>query len=264
VIGYNGEMKQRGLRARISPEALLGRLNPADVERVATAMLDSVDGVAKNRWDVAVKRAASLPGDVRPEKVAALRKRAVRELTAAGAAAGAAAAAPAVGTIATMMATTAELAWFTSRAGDAILTVAALHGHKEPTEEERRGWVLALLIYGGSARDAFAKALHESSTGVTLPAQGKVPMATLQTANRLLGTRLLRRYGARRGAVALGTLLPLGVGAIVGGGANYRAIGSLIDNADKFFAKLPYSSIETTGVKMAPQLPPPKPGTAVR
>jgi hypothetical protein len=248
---------KRPFKDRLSPEALLSRLNPADVERVARAMLESVDGVARNRWDVAVKRAAALPGDIRPEKIAVLRKRAMRELAAAGAAAGAAAAAPAVGTIATIMATTAELAWFTTRAGDAILTVAALHGHKEPTEEERRGWVLALLIYGGSARDGLAKAINEASTGLSVPSQGRVSLATLQTANRLLGTRLLRRYGARRGAVAIGTLLPLGIGALVGGGANYRAVGALIDNADKFFARLPYSAIETTATKMAPQLPPP-------
>jgi EcsC protein family len=247
------------IRDRLSPEALLARLNPADVERVARAMLDSVDGVAKNRWEVATKRAAALPGDVRPEKIAVLRKRAVRELTMAGAAAGAAAAAPAVGTIATVMATTAELGWFTSRAGDVILTMAALHGHKEPTEEERRGWVLALLIYGGSARDGFAKALNEANTGMALPSEGRFSMATLQTANRLLGTRLIRRFGAQRGAVAIGRLLPLGIGALIGGGANYRAIGALVDNADKFFSKLPYSYIETTGTKMAPQLPPPRP-----
>jgi EcsC protein family len=247
------------IRDRLSPEALLARLNPADVERVARAMLDSVDGVAKNRWEVATKRAAALPGDVRPEKIAVLRKRAVRELTMAGAAAGAAAAAPAVGTIATVMATTAELGWFTSRAGDVILTMAALHGHKEPTEEERRGWVLALLIYGGSARDGFAKALNEANTGMALPSEGRFSMATLQTANRLLGTRLIRRFGAQRGAVAIGRLLPLGIGALIGGGANYRAIGALVDNADKFFSKLPYSFIETTGTKMPTQLPPPRP-----
>jgi EcsC protein family len=252
------------IRDRLSPEALLSRFDPADVERVARAMLDSVDGVAKNRWDVAKKRAAALPGDIRPEKIAALRKRAVRELTVAGAAAGAASAAPAVGTIATLMATTAELAWFTSRAGDVILTMAALHGHNEPTEEERRGWVLALLIYGGSARDGLAKALNEASTGVALPAEGRFNMATLQTANRLLGSRLLRRYGAKRGAVAVGRILPLGIGALIGGGANYKAISSLIDNADKFFSKLPYSYIETTGTKMAPQLPPPDPSHRAR
>lgn len=237
-------------------EAWLSRINPADLERFAEAMMKEIDSIATNRWEAAVKRAAELPGDLRPDKVRALRRRMARELTAAGAAAGAAAASPLVGAAATMLTATAELALFTARAGDVVLTLAALHGRSEPTVDERRAWVLAVLIYGPAAHDGLSKTLAEAQTGRPLAAGGRLPMTTLQTANRLLSKHLLRRYGTRRGLVALGTALPLGLGAIVGGGANYRSITALVDHASTFFSRLPYSYIDVSGIELGGRLGP--------
>ncbi len=233
---------------------LAARINPADAEWIAQRVMASVDEVSAKRWDAAVRRAAALPGDIRPEKVKSLVDSFARELGAFGAGAGAAAAAPAVGTAATILATTAELAWFTTRAGDLILTIAALHGRPDPTVEERRAWLLAVLIYGGSARDGFAKAINQATTGTTLATNNRVPLATLQTANRLMSRLLLRRYGARRGVVALGTAVPLGLGAVIGGSANYLAIRALGRHADAFFARLPYSAIDVDSTDVTGRL----------
>lgn len=233
---------------------LAARINPADAEWIAQRVMASVDEVSAKRWDAAVRRAAALPGDIRPEKVKSLVDSFARELGAFGAGAGAAAAAPAVGTAATILATTAELAWFTTRAGDLILTIAALHGRPDPTVEERRAWLLAVLIYGGSARDGFAKAINQATTGTTLATHNRVPLATLQTANRLMSRLLLRRYGARRGVVALGTAVPLGLGAVIGGSANYLAIRALGRHADEFFARLPYSAIDVDSTDVTGRL----------
>jgi hypothetical protein len=223
------------------------RVNPADADRVARRMLDAIDEVSSQRWDAAVRRAADLPGDIRPEKIKALTDNFARELTAAGAAAGAAAASPVVGTAATLLATSAELAWFTGRAGDLILTIAALHGHPDPSVDERRAWVMAVLIYGGSARDEFARAINQASTGIDVAtADRRLPLTTIHAANRIMSKLLLRRYGTRRGVAALGRVIPLGIGAVVGAGSNYMAIRSLSRHADQFFSRLPYSAIDTT------------------
>ena len=150
------------------------------------------------------------------------------------------------------------MAWFTARAGDLILTIAALHGRPDPTVEERRAWVLALLIYGGSARDEVARAVNQASTGiVTATADRRLPLASLQLLNRTMSKVLFRRYGSRRGVAALGRLIPLGIGAAIGASANYVAIRSLARHADEFFARLPYSAIEVdsadvTGRLLAP------------
>ena len=115
---------------------LLARANPADVERISKAMMASIDEVSGARWEAGLERAANLPGDLRPEKIQSLTRSFAREMALVGAGAGAAAATPLVGTTATVLAATAELAWFTARAGDLILTIAALHGRPTPTVDE--------------------------------------------------------------------------------------------------------------------------------
>lgn len=236
---------------------LVSRLGPEESARLARRALQAIDDVSSNRWEAAVERAASLPGSLRPERIDALTKRFAREAGAAGAASGAAAATPLVGTTATLAATMSELALFTTRAGDLVLTIAALHGRTEPTVDERRAWVLAVLIYGSSARDEFARAINEATTGTGLAADGRIPVATIQMANRLMGRALLRRYGRNRALVAVGRLLPMGIGAAVGGTANYAAIRNLAREADAFFAHMPYSAInvdsaDITGRQLGP------------
>lgn len=252
-------MKSKGSaqdRAQDWAQRLVQRVNPADAERIAKVVLKSIDQVSSTRWGAAVERAAALPGDVRPEKIKALTNAFARELAAAGATAGLAAAAPAVGTAATMLAATAELAWFTSRAGDLILTVAALHGRPEPTLDERRAWVMAVLIYGSTAREGFTRTLNEVNTGLSPATTSRVPIATLQSVNRIMSKIIVRRYGTRRGVIALGTALPMGIGALVGGGANYMAVRALARHADEFFARLPYSAIDTTAIDISGTLSP--------
>lgn len=240
-------------------QRVLQRVSPAELEKAAAAMLRAVDDVSTRRWQVAVDRAAALPGGVRPEKLAALTASMSRELAAAGAAAGAVAATPLVGTAGTLAAGLAELAWFTARAGDLVLTIAALHNRPDPTEEERRAWVLAVLLFGGAARDGLAGAINEASTGLAVTDVGptrKIPIATINRANRLLAQRIVSRYGTKRGAIALGTALPLGVGAVFGGTANYVAVQRLARHADALFARLPYSAIDTTAIDIGGQLAP--------
>lgn len=239
-----------GVRDRVDQKTaewtarLIARIGPEQSVKIAQGMLDAIDDVSAHRWEAAKQRARALPGDIRPEKVDALTRSFARELSAAGAAAGAAAAAPTVGTAATLAATMSELAWFTGRIGDLVLTIAALHGRDDPTVDERRAWVLAVLIYGSSARDGFARAVNEATTGMAVAANGRIPASTLQMANRVMARMVLRTYGRRRGFAAVGRLLPAGIGAAVGGTTNYVAVRTLARHADSFFARLPYSAIE--------------------
>jgi hypothetical protein len=218
-----------------------------DGSAVAASLMAGIDKATEHRWDAAVERAVALPGSVRPQKVRALTDAFAKELAAVGALTGAAAASPLVGTGATLAAGVSELAWFTARSGDLILTMAALHGRTQPTLDERRAWVLAVLIFGSSAREGFTSAAKQLGLELEQPNQ-RIPLASLRAINGLLGNQLLRRYGTKRGAIALGTALPLGVGAMIGGTANYGAVKALARNADRFFSRLPYSTIETTAI----------------
>ncbi len=235
-------------------KAVAARLASIDTEALTRTFLAGIETATSARWDAAVARAAALPGDVRPEKIRALSASFARELGALGAAAGMAAAAPAVGTTATLLATTVELSWFTARAGDLILTIAALHGRPTPTIEERRAWVLAVLIFGSTARQGLTGVANQMGAGLNEVTPTRLSLATLRATNGAMSRLVVRRYGARRGAIALGTALPLGIGAVVGGGANYLAIRKLAAQADSFFARLPYSAIDTTSIEVAGSL----------
>ena len=219
-----------------------------DIREMLAERFATVDAAAISRWDAAVARAAALPGDIRPDKIRALTAQFAKELGAVGAAAGLAAATPAVGTAASLLAATGELSWFTSRSGDLILTIAALHGRPDPTPEERSAWVLAVLIFGGTARQDLSGVLSQLSAGKEV-SKGRMSIATLRAANTVMSRMMIKRYGTRRGVIAVGTALPLGIGAVIGGGANFVAIRRLAAQADTFFAHLPYSSIETTSTE---------------
>jgi hypothetical protein len=108
-----------------------------------------------------------------------------------------------------------------------------------------------VLIFGSTARQGFAKIANQMGAQLDDDDSHGLSLATLRAVNGALTKMIVRRYGARRGAIALGTALPLGVGALVGGGANYVAIRKLVTQADRFFAHLPYSSIETTSVEVS-------------
>ena len=49
----------------------------------------------------------------------------------------------------------------------------------------------------------------------------KFPAKILQAINRKVGKTILTKYGTKRGGIAIGKLIPFGVGTIVGGGFNY-------------------------------------------
>jgi len=51
--------------------------------------------------------------------------------------------------------------------------------------------------------------------------QKRFPASVLRAINKKVGTTVLTKYGTKRGGVALGRLVPFGVGAAVGGGFNY-------------------------------------------
>lgn len=48
----------------------------------------------------------------------------------------------------------------------------------------------------------------------------KVPAEIFKQINRKVGTTIITKYGTKRGGIAVGRLIPFGVGAVIGGGFN--------------------------------------------
>ena len=62
---------------------------------------------------------------------------------------------------------------------------------------------------------------HPSKLIWEIPVKKRFPGKILQAINKKVGTTVLTKYGTKRGGIAIGKLIPFGVGVVVGGGFNY-------------------------------------------
>jgi len=62
----------------------------------------------------------------------------------------------------------------------------------------------------------------------------KFPARILQAINKKVGTTILAKYGRKRGGIAIGKLIPFGVGVLVGGGFSYIVMKKFKTNAIEY------------------------------
>lgn len=232
----------------------LGRVPTPVLDTVGKALIKGIDLAVDQRWEAALDRAAEAEGLTMDDRISSVAKSFRRELTSVGAASGAVAAVPGLGTASALGVLGAEVVWFSFRAADVIMTIGALHGRTDATPEERRAWVLAVMAYGENAADEFAALVNEidpsalarsGAAGAVLAGLLQGDTATvemLRRVNSTLVSRVATRYGSRRGIVAMGRLLPFGVGAAVGGGANYALSRSMVKQTTRFFDSYPFAA----------------------
>jgi hypothetical protein len=232
--------------------AALARRVPEDVRaRLGTAILSGVDSAISTRWDAARRRTESVLVNDLDATSKAISKQFAKEMAVVGAVTGGLAAMPVVGTSAEVAANVAELSMFTMRAGELILTMAALHGYDEASVDDQRAWILAVLTFGNGAAEGLAKLAGELGKGLGGRAARALPTELLQRINRRLGRTIVTKYGTKRGAVAVGQAFPFGIGAVVGGTFNYGSMYAIGRQAHHFFERLPY----TPGRRVVPTGP---------
>lgn len=187
-----------------------------------------------------VQRLRDRDPDAGPAQVVTrLEKRYLAAATASGAAVGATATVPAVGTLLALSAVAGETAVFLEATAFFVLCVAEVHGIPVHDRERRRALVLAVLV-GDEGKGAMADLLGTGRTSGAWLTQGSAGVAALPLpAVSELNSRLLRyfvkRFTLRRGALAFGKLLPVGLGALVGAIGN-RMIGKkIVGNAREAF-----------------------------
>lgn len=106
------------------------------------------------------------------------------------------------------------------------LTVAGLYGH-DVTHPDRRDELIIVWGLETGAIIPAAEAGKRIGTKVAIKQFNQhVSGALLRRINQKLGTTVVTKWGTKRGGVALGKLIPLGVGTAVGGGMNYLATKS--------------------------------------
>ena len=174
------------------------------------------------------------------EIITKLEKRYLAAVMASGAAVGSAAAFPGIGTIAALSAVAGETVVFLEATALFVLAVAEVHGIPAGHREHRRALVLSVLVGDdskGAVRDLVGPGrtngawLGESTAALPLP-------VVSQLNNRLL-KYFVKRYALRRGAIAFGKMLPMGIGAVIGGGGNRLMGKKIISNARTAFGPPP-------------------------
>jgi len=159
---------------------------------------------------------------------------------ASGAAVGTAAAFPGIGTLIAMSAVAGETVVFLEATAVYVLAVAEVHGIPAEHRERRRALVLAVLV-GDDSKHAVADLLGPGRTSGAWLSDGAatLPLPAVSQLNSRLLRYFVKRYTLKRGAIAFGKLLPVGIGAVVGGVGNRMMGKKIIAHAHKAFGNPP-------------------------
>ncbi len=208
----------------------------------AKLLMAAVDKGLSEAQPIAAARVAKMqteyPGITTEQMAKKLGRRFRNTVTASGAAAGAVAAAPGVGTAAGIAATAPDLYLFMRESAVYVLAMAQIHGVRALDADERRAVVLMVLV-GGSLAAGTNKAIGHAGPNVAKIIVQKVPAQTLREINKYLGRHFITKYGTKSGGLVLSKHVPLGIGVVVGGGANAAFATQTIRSAHKTFADWP-------------------------
>ena len=188
------------------------------------------------------------------EIVAKLEKHYLAAVMASGAAVGSAAAFPGIGTLAALSAIAGETLVFLEATAVFVLAVAEVYGIPAEHREHRRALVLAVLV-GEDSKHAIADLIGTGRTSGAWMAEGaaSLPLPAVSQLNSRLVRYFVKRYTLKRGAIAFGKLLPVGIGAVVGGVGNRMMGRKIIKNAQLAFGPPPPRWPSTLHVLPAPQ-----------
>ena len=178
------------------------------------------------------------------EVVRTLERMYVSALAGTGAAVGATAAAPAVGTGIALALSAGELLSSFELSALFVLSVAEVHGVRLDEIERRRTLVMGILL-GESGSTTIGKVAERTGQHWGRQLVSKVPAATLKQINSVLGKNFVTKYGTKQGIIVLGRVVPFGIGAVIGGGANATVAALAVRAARRAFGSAPQSWPET-------------------
>lgn len=174
------------------------------------------------------------------EVVARLEKHYRNAVMASGAAVGSTAALPGIGTLTAMSAVAGETVVFLEATSLFVLAVAEVYGIPAHERERRRALVLSVLV-GEDGKRAVSDLIGSRRTGGAWITDGAatLPLPAVSQLNSRLLKYFVKRYTLKRGALAFGKVLPVGIGAVVGGVGNRMMAKRIIGNARSAFGAPP-------------------------
>lgn len=124
------------------------------------------------------------------------------------------------------------------------ICIAHINGHEirdpenpnriHPDRCEEFGVIMGIMTGAIIPAKEAAKRLGEKF--VTVQISRRLPGSVLKAINRKVGFTLLTKFGTQRGGIALGKVIPLGVGAVIAGGMNYQSINQFSKSAINYYS----------------------------
>ena len=170
------------------------------------------------------------PGADAAELVEMAASRFRRDAGLSSGAVGASAAIPAISTGAAAALTVGQSAAFIASAVTYVLTVAEIQGVHVVDTERRRALVLSALL-GKEGSEAVQGQLGLSSMFWAAQLLMQMPLPSVKSINAHLIKRVAKRSAAKGGALALGRLLPFGIGAAIGWSGGRALANQVIEGA---------------------------------
>lgn len=185
---------------------------------------------ARSIEDTVARMRRDRPGADTAELVELAAERFRTESAMTSAAVGASAALPAVGTGTAAALTVGQTSLFLASAVKYVLTVAELQGLRLVSAERRRTLVLSALL-GREGSEAIQGSLGLSTLYWAAQSLAQMPLPTVRSVNAQLVKRLARRGAVKGGALALGRLVPFGIGAAIGWSGGRALANQIIEGA---------------------------------
>ena len=203
--------------------------NPGAAARVLSQIIERgsrVQGPAVKAYVERLQQGS--PNATPAEIVTKLEKQYIAAVMASGAAVGSAAAVPGIGTLAALSAVAGETVVFLEATALFVLAEAEVYGIPAEHRERRRALVLGVLV-GEDSKHAIADLIGPGRTRGAWLSDGAatLPLPAVSQLNSRLLRYFVKRYTLKRGAIMFGKLLPVGIGAVVGGVGN-RLMGKRI------------------------------------
>jgi hypothetical protein len=228
--------------------------DPSMAARALSQLIERGARVQGPAVEAYVERLREHSPDATPaEIIEKLEKYYLAAVMASGAAVGSAAAFPGIGTLAALSAVAGETVVFLEATAVYVLAVAEVHGIPAEHRERRRALVLAVLV-GEDSKHAIADLIGTGRTSGAWMADGAaaLPLPAVAQLNNRLVRYFVKKYALKRSAVAFGKLLPVGIGAVVGGVGNRMMGRRIIKNARLAFGAPPPRFPSTLHVLPAP------------
>ena len=193
--------------------------------------LDKAIAIPASRIEARVARMRrDRPGADAAELVELAGARFRRDAGLSSGAVGASAAIPAISTGAAAALTVGQSAAFIASAVTYVLTVAEIQGVHVVDAERRRALVLSALL-GKEGSEAVQGQLGLSSMFWAAQLLMQMPLPSVKSINARLIKRVAKRSAAKGGALALGRLLPFGIGAAIGWSGGRALANQVIEGA---------------------------------